>query len=246
MNPVYSLRNLEKFHGLRPALQIEALDLYPARIYCLSGPNGAGKSTLLQLLAFLDPPCSGALSFRGQKADWRASSLKKYRRCVTLVHQSPYLFNSTVQQNVSYGLDIRGIRGQQQKPRIEKALALVGMSGYENRKATELSGGEARRVALARALALEPEVLLLDEPGSALEHEMIPVLEEVIKSCRDSGTTVILSTHDPEQPVRLGAELLRLDQGRLLDSPPPKHPCPEQTAVNFHNLNPFSLEVSRC
>uniref|UniRef100_UPI00272E5754 ATP-binding cassette domain-containing protein n=1 Tax=Geoalkalibacter sp. TaxID=3041440 RepID=UPI00272E5754 len=117
---------------------------------------------------------------------------------------------------LAMGLALRGIRGDEQRRRIEQSLEAVGLSAFAKRRARELSGGETRRVALARALALRPEVLLLDEPTANLDRETVATFEAVIQSLPALGITLVMSSHDPGQPRRLGGELLRLGGGRLL------------------------------
>ena len=247
MKPLYSLRGIEKNYGPKVALHIDALDLYPGHIYCLCGPNGAGKSSLLQVLAFLSRPNRGRLSFQGEPLRWTAPGLRASRSLVTLVHQSPYLFDTSVQENLAFGLKARGIpAGREQQLRIERILEQVGLEGYGPRRARQLSGGEAQRVALARSLMLEPAVLLLDEPVASLQQEMIPVLESLLRDCRDRGATVILSTHDPEQPTRLGSERIRMETGRLLRAGPRCAAEGAGTRPPKASAGAFTLEVSNC
>lgn len=198
------------------SLRIDHLALEPGRIYILSGPNGAGKSTLLNTLALLLRPRRGVIRFAGEEVSWSGAQLRRLRRRVTLVHQNPYLFSGTIQHNLAMGLALRGIYGYEQRRRIEESLAAVGLSDFAKRKARELSGGETRRVALARALALHPDMLLLDEPTANLDSTTIATFEQVIQGLPSQGITVVMASHDPGQPRRMGAELLRLGGGRLL------------------------------
>lgn len=197
-------------------LHVEHLALEPGRIYILSGPNGAGKSTLLHTLALLSRPRRGVIRFGEEAVTWGGSQLRRLRRRVTLVHQTPYLFSGSIQHNLAMGLSLRGIRGYEQRRRIEQSLTAVGLSDFAKRPARELSGGETRRVALARALALYPDILLLDEPTANLDSATIATFEDVIQILPAQGITVVMSSHDPGQPRRLGGELLRLGGGRLL------------------------------
>lgn len=198
------------------SLRIDHLALEPGRIYILSGPNGAGKSTLLNTLALLHRPRRGTIRYADEELNWSGAQLRRLRRRVTLVHQNPYLFSGSIQHNLAMGLSLRGIHGYEQRRRIEQSLAAVGLSDFAKRKARELSGGETRRVALARALALHPDMLLLDEPTANLDSTTIATFEQVIQSLPAQGITVVMASHDPGQPRRMGAELLRLGGGRLL------------------------------
>lgn len=217
MTPIYSLRNIEKRYGKKTALKINSLDLLPGRIYSLSGANGAGKSTLLQLLALLDKPNSGEIRFEGEVVGWRWRDLRRSRRKITLVHQSPYLFDTTVFQNLLLGLRLRGKVMKSDRQRVLDALQAVGLERFAERRARELSGGEMQRVALARALVLEPRVLLLDEPTANVDHASSEYFEQLMLELSKQGMTVIFSSHDGAQTQRLADEILKLSEGRLVN-----------------------------
>src|SRR5512141_659137 len=216
MKILYRLNSVRKCYGTNVVLDIEEMTIGQGRLYTLTGTNGAGKSTLLSILAFLSPPTSGEIFYAGKRVVWEPGSMEEYRRKVTLLHQSPYLFGGTVYDNVAFGLKARGIQGEALQGRVDKALAGVGLQGFRNRKARELSGGEAQRVAMARALVLEPEVLLLDEPLANIDQETTGLLETLISSLPARGTTVVLITHDPEQPERLNGESILLEGGKVV------------------------------
>jgi len=218
---MYRLDSIRKCYGSNVALDIEELTIGEGRLYTLTGANGAGKSTLLNLLAFLSPPTSGEIFYAGKRVDWNHGSMEEYRRKVTLLHQSPYLFGGTVYDNVAFGLKARGIQGEARQRMVDKALDGVGLQGFRDRKARELSGGEAQRVAMARALALKPEVLLLDEPLANIDRETTGLLETLIASLPAQGTTVVLITHDPDQPGRLNGESILLEGGKVAIPHPP-------------------------
>lgn len=222
MTPIYSLRDIAVRQGKDFTLEVPSLDFFPGRIYSLVGPNGAGKSTLLRFLSLLQPPAKGALHFAGSLIRWEKTILHRLRQVVTLVDQDPYLFDRTVFQNLAFGLRLRGITGAEARLRIAETLDNVGLTGFEERLARDLSGGEVRRVALARALVLHPRILLLDEPGANLDPPGLLALERLIAALPARGLTVILTTHDPAQPARLGSEVLRLSAGRVIGrfSPP--------------------------
>jgi len=214
MDPILSLRNLEYRRGNQFTLTIGQLDFQPGRIYLLVGHNGAGKSTLLQLLGLLLSPDRGEIRFAGA-AVLGAAPRQRLRRQITLVEQSPFLFDGTVYDNLAFGLRLRDIRGDLQRHRIASALEAVGLKGFEFRHARALSGGETRRVALARAMVLRPKVLLLDEPTAGLDRDSLPHFESCLAALPGEGVTVIISTHDADQSRRLGGEVLRLEGGRL-------------------------------
>ena len=221
MTPLYELRSVRKNYGNREALAIDRLTIEPGRCHTLTGPNGSGKSTLLQILAFLLPPSAGELLFRGERVVWENGPLLGLRRRVTLLHQAPYLFDTTVQGNIAFGLKARGITGAEERRLVDEALEMVELSGFQRRGARELSGGEVQRVAMARALALRPEVLLLDEPLASVDRKSTRLLEEVIASLPGRGTSVIVATHDPEYRQRFGADRIHLVAGRPAVPPQP-------------------------
>ncbi len=218
MGAVYRLHSIRKCYGAKTVLEIDRLEIAAGRLYTLTGANGAGKSTLLNILAFLSPPTAGELYYTGTRIDWDNGSAHRHRRKVTLLHQSPYLFGGTVYDNVAFGLAARGIDEERQRKIVDEALAIVDLRGFRDRKARELSGGESQRVAMARAWALHPEVLLLDEPLANIDREMTGLLEGVIAALPAQGTTVIMTTHDPEQPDRLDGETIFLERGRIARS----------------------------
>jgi tungstate transport system ATP-binding protein len=211
---MYRLQSIRKRYGSNVALDVEELTIAEGRLYTLTGANGAGKSTLLSILAFLTPPTSGEIFYAGKRVDWNHGSVEDYRRKVTLLHQSPYLFGGSVHDNVAFGLKVRGIPEEEQRRIVDRALDGVGLQGFRDRKARELSGGEAQRVAMARALALGPEVLLLDEPLANIDRETAGLLETVIAKLPARGTTVVMTTHDPDHPGRLNGESILLEGGR--------------------------------
>ncbi|HXV22469.1 MAG TPA: ATP-binding cassette domain-containing protein [Desulfuromonadales bacterium] len=215
MEPILALHHLEYRRGDRFTLSIDRLDFQAGRIYLLAGPNGAGKSTLLQMLGLLLPPDRGEIRFAGTAVQG-AADRQRLRRQITLVEQSPFMFDGTVYDNLAFGLRLRDVRGDLQRHRILSALEKVGLGGFESRPARALSGGETRRVALARAMVLRPKVLLLDEPTAGLDRESLPLFENCLAALPGEGVTVIISTHDTDQSQRLRGEVLRLEAGRLI------------------------------
>jgi len=223
LTELYRLRSVTKRYGSNVAIDIGSLTIEAGRLYTLTGANGAGKSTLLGILAFLTPPTSGEIFYAGERIDWKSDAVGRRRRKVTLLHQSPYLFGGTVFRNVAYGLKARGIAGEAAMRTVGRALESVGLEGFRDRDARELSGGEAQRVAMARALALDPEVLLLDEPLANIDREAAGLLEAVIVSLPSRGTTVVMTTHDPDHPARLNGGAIVLEGGKVAS---PRDPLP--------------------
>lgn len=226
MEPLYLLKNLHQSYGQREVLAIGELAIAGGCIHTLTGPNGSGKSSLLNILAFLSPPASGEVWFTGEPVAWNGDTLLNLRRDVTILHQSPYLFDATVRANIAFGLKVRGITGQEQQIRTSEALDLVDLAGFQKRRARELSGGEAQRVAMARALALRPKVLLLDEPLANVDRRCAELLENVILALPSMGTSVIISTHDPEHRHRFGSNRIHLVAGKPAVPPQRPHPSP--------------------
>lgn len=226
MEPLLKLQNIAfQRGGFR--LQIERLELQSEGIYLLAGANGSGKSTLLHLLALLLEPTAGTFEFQGERVCEEAQR-QRLRRQVTLVEQSPYLFDTSVYQNLAFGLRLREVTGELQDRRIRQALQAVGLEGFESRRASALSGGETRRVALARAMVLRPQLLLLDEPTAGLDRETLPVFEECLAALPAQGTTLVIASHDGDQSRRLAGEVLTLERGRLSTPPSPSiaQACP--------------------
>ena len=213
MPPVVSLNNIRVKLGENFSLSVQSLALQPCRIYALTGPNGSGKSTLLRVMALLITPQAGSIEFSGSEP----RDLVRQRQRVTLVEQSPYLFKGSVTDNLCYGLKLRGIDSRERSERISMTLAIVGLEGFEQRQATELSGGEVQRVALARALVLKPELLLLDEPTANIDSNSLQSYEALISGLPEYGSTVVFSTHDPSQSRRLGEEVIRIENGQIID-----------------------------
>jgi len=196
------------------SLAINHLELETGQIYLLEGTNGAGKSTLLHLLALLLVPTAGSIAFAGEEVREEAQR-QRLRRSITLVEQQPYLFATSVYQNLAFGLRLREVRGKLQDRRIRNALELVGLAGFEERQVRTLSGGESRRIALARAMVLRPQFLLLDEPTAGLDRKVLPHFEDCLAVLKEQGTTLVIASHDKDQARRLAGIVLTLEQGRL-------------------------------
>ena len=225
MDTILALNNIGYNRGNGFQLQVDNLEFMAEGIYLLSGPNGAGKSTLLHLLAMLIEPTHGGIVFDGKQIK-TAKERQRCRRQITLVEQTPFLFDTSVYQNLAFGLRLRDIRGDLQNQRILRALQAVGLDGFESRKARELSGGETRRVALARAMVLRPKVLLLDEPTAGLDVDFLPVFEKVLSKLAAKGVTIIMASHDAEQPYRLGGTTIHLNAGRIGSTAAADRLCP--------------------
>ncbi len=177
---------------------------------CVAGPSGAGKSTLLRLLNRLREPDAGRVLYRG--ADVRSSDVLELRREVSLIPQVPALLEATVAENVTYGARLAGRTAD-----VPRSLELAGRDpAFAERDGARLSVGEQQRAMLARALALEPRVLLLDEPTSALDERARAAVEGTLLDLLDrAGVSLVLVTHDLAQARRLADTVLWLEDGRL-------------------------------
>jgi thiamine transport system ATP-binding protein len=181
----------------------------------LLGPSGSGKSTLLRVIAGLIVPDRGSVRLDG--AD--ATTVPTHRRGVGLVFQDEQLFEHLdVGANVAYGLRMRGDPPVQRQHRVGELLELVGLAGFEHRRVTELSGGEAKRVALARSLAPTPRVLLLDEPLTGLDRQLHDrLVDDLAGILRAERTTSLLVTHDADEAAAICDRVVTVDQ--LLGNP---------------------------
>lgn len=195
---------------------MDELTLNTGEILALVGPSGAGKSTLLRLLAFLEQPDEGTISWQGRPIDGRWPDLESRRR-VTMVFQQPRLLKRTVLENIAYGLQLRG-QDVASNGRLETLSRDLGIYDLLDQKSSKLSGGEQQRVALARALILEPQVLILDEPTSNLDPQNIALVEKMIqRENEERGTTVVVVTHNIFQAKRLSHRTGLILNGRLQD-----------------------------
>ncbi len=216
---IYDLKNLKKVYDGRTVLDLKELSLEKGRVLGLLGPNGAGKTTLLEILAFLSTPSFGEVWFEREKVNFSNGNLIELRRKVVLVQQQPILFTSTVSRNVEFPLKIRKTPKEQRDGILEELLELVGMSGFRHAKAHTLSGGETQRIAIARALACSPEVILLDEPTSNVDVENQVAIERIISEInRVKGISVIFTTHNMLQASKLAHATVFLYEGKVAES----------------------------
>jgi tungstate transport system ATP-binding protein len=216
---VITVRNISRRVAGRNILEGISLAIRKGEIFTLIGPSGSGKTTLIRLLDLLDRPGSGTIFFDGIDTGGTELVRLNIRRRIGMVFQKPAVLNTTVEENVGFGLKFRGEENPGIKKRVRAALDLVGLGGFEERRAGTLSGGEMQRVALARAIVTEPEVLLLDEPTANLDPVSSEVIESLILRIRkEFGTTIIMSTHDMVQGQRLADRIGVIMNGRLIQT----------------------------
>ncbi len=219
-NTIYSLRNVHQVYDNRTVLRIPSLDIRQGEVLAVVGPSGAGKSTLLRLLGLLEAPSRGEVVFHqdGHGMTYHTATIDE-RRKITMVFQQPALLSRSVRANVAFGLRLRGNRNGRQ--RIDAALKRVALDKLANASPRTLSGGELQRVAVARALVLEPRVLLLDEPTANLDPANVRLIENLIREQNtDHGATVVIVTHNIFQARRLATRVALLLEGELIEIAP--------------------------
>ena len=190
------------------------LDIKPGRCTVIMGANGSGKSLLLRLLHGLLDPTGGEIRWRGQPLESAA------RQEQAMVFQRPVMLRRSVAANLRFALSVRGVRGAKRKAREAETIALARLDALKDKPARVLSGGEQQRLAVARAMICAPRMLFLDEPTASLDPASTLAIEHMIQDARESGTTIIVVTHDAGQARRLGDDLVFLHGGRVAETGP--------------------------
>ena len=242
-DPLLALEDVRVLAGSRTILQVDRLSLAAGATLAVLGPNGAGKSTLLRVAAALLSPTAGRVLLDG-----RPAARSQLRAVTSAVLQRPLLQRGTVRQNVGTGMRFHGVGREEIHARTSAWMQRLGIAELGDRAATSLSGGEAQRVSLARALAVEPRLLLLDEPFVALDAptrgELIADLREVLA---DTGTSALLVTHDRDEAAALADEIAVLHEGVLRQHGPAghvlEHPADADCArtLGFENVLPTGI-----
>jgi len=235
------------------ALENVNLDVTTGKLTALLGPSGGGKSTLLRIIAGLDFPDSGRVTIEGREATW----LPPQKRSVGFVFQHYAAFKHlSVYRNVAFGLEIRKRPKAEIRTRVTELLELVHLENFADRLPSQLSGGQRQRMALARALAVEPEVLLLDEPFGALDAQVRKELRDWLRRLHDEvHVTTIFVTHDQEEALEVSDELVVINRGRIeqIGSPTQLYDHPANdfvmsflgpvTRLDGHLVRPHDIEV---
>lgn len=239
-------RDLIAYRGTRAVVRASAFSVAEGEHLAVLGPNGAGKSSLVMALAAL-LPSGGELRYRGAVV----TDLQAYRRRIAVVFQRPLLLGRSVRDNAALGLKIRGVGRTARNDRAESELARLGIAHLADRPADRLSGGESQRVSIARALAVDPEILFLDEPFSALDAPTRETLiADLARVLRDRGMTAVMVTHDRDEALSLAdriavvmnGELRQLDTAETVFGMPAD---PEIAAfVGVENVIPAKVEAS--
>ncbi|MBT8366226.1 MAG: energy-coupling factor ABC transporter ATP-binding protein [Deltaproteobacteria bacterium] len=213
---LFEIARLTKRYRDRTVLDVQRLDIEKGAIYGLQGPNGAGKTTLLNILALLESPTTGTVSYKSQPVQYSEPYLQRLRKEVVLVDQLPLLFTTSVFKNMEFGLKIRGIANEERKRRIFKGLEMVGMEDFVDAPAHQLSGGETQRVAVAARLVLKPEILLLDEPTANVDIASAQQIREAaLMARRKWNTTLVIASHDRDWLYDVCDQVTHLFKGRL-------------------------------
>lgn len=214
----YQLDNILFRYGEKVALSLPSLTVQSQQITALIGENGSGKSTLLNLLGFLTKPENGEIHFFDQSIN-----PKKYlelRRHIGFLAQKPYMLRGTVLDNITIALKMHGITGSSRVKKAMAAMERLNIAHCADQEAKKISGGELQKAALARILALDPEVLILDEPFGYLDQTSSNLLENFIESfAEDTGKTLIFSTHNRLQGLALADKVISLVNGKTVKTP---------------------------
>jgi molybdopterin-binding protein len=216
MTVTAELKSVTKAYGNKIVLDAVNLQIHEGEIIALLGPNGSGKTTILKILAFIENPTGGEVTFQGETVNFK--NTEKVRLQSTLVFQKTTLFSTSVYNNVAYGLKLRKVPKETRDMEVKKALELVKLEGFEKRNARKLSGGEQQRVAIARALVLKTKLLLLDEPTANLDPKNAGILEEVIDTAnRENKITIVMATHNMFQAKKLPHRIALMDEGKITE-----------------------------
>jgi sulfate transport system ATP-binding protein len=210
---VITVRDVEKRFGTFQALDDISLEVPDGSLTALLGPSGSGKSTLLRVIAGLEAPDTGSVEIHGSDA----TNVPPQRRGIGFVFQHYAAFkHMTVRDNVAFGLTVRKRPKQEIREKVDELLSIVGLAGYQDRYPNQLSGGQRQRMALARALAVEPNVLLLDEPFGALDAKVRAELREWLRNLHERvHVTTVLVTHDQEEAMSVADRIVVMNEGRI-------------------------------
>ncbi|WP_163468196.1 ABC transporter ATP-binding protein [Fusobacterium sp. IOR10] len=237
------IKNIEKSYGKFKALKNISFQIKKGEFICFLGPSGCGKTTLLRAISGLENINSGKIFLNGEDITKEHPS----KRNLAIVFQSYALFpNMTVEENIAFGLKNKKIQNHIIHKKIDEALKMVGLRGSEKKYSTELSGGQQQRVAIARALAFSPDILLLDEPLSALDAKVREKLRNDVKNLQKKlGITTIMVTHDQEEALALGDRILVMNSGNLVQIGTPEeiynHPKNDFVATFIGKMNEFKI-----
>jgi iron(III) transport system ATP-binding protein len=227
--------SVSKSFGAQAALSDVSLDVADGEFLALLGPSGCGKTTMLRLVAGFEMASAGTITLGGRVVSGDGVHVPPEKRRTGIVFQSYALWpHMDVSENVAYALKVQGLGHAEREARVRKALDLVGLSDYASRRPALLSGGQRQRVALARCLAMEPDIVLLDEPLANLDAHLRASMEEEFAAFhRRTGTTMLYITHDQAEAMALADRVAVMDKGRILQaaSPSALYRAPEDETV---------------
>ncbi len=215
MNLKLTASNIYKGYNGNQVLKDCSYSFDTPGIYILTGPNGSGKSTFLRICAFLETPDKGEIRYSSEQGVIKKDL--ELRRKITLVLPTVGVFNTTIYNNVSYGLTVRGVGRRDSKEKVNRMLEFVGLSQKKDQNALTLSSGETQRLGIARAIIIEPEILFLDEPTTSVDQANTRIIEDIIMKMKEEHkTTVVVATHDRDQAKRLGDKVLIINDGKII------------------------------
>lgn len=248
--PVIRARDLRVVLGGREIIDVPSFEVREDEVLVILGPNGSGKSTLILALTMLIKPLAGVVEYRGEPVETGSQQLAARRHFAT-VFQDPLLLSASVFDNVALGLRLHGTPEEETRLRVERWLARFGILSLAKRHARTLSGGEAKRVSLARAFALQPEVLFLDEPFTALDTPTRQRLIEDFQSIlRETRMTTVMVTHDHDEALALADRVIVLIGGRVRQTGTPEEifssPADEDVAGFIESGNILQGTVRQC
>jgi polar amino acid transport system ATP-binding protein len=231
--PIIKIRNLVKSYGTFTALSGITLDINPSEVLCIIGPSGSGKSTLLRCAAFLEDYTDGEIEIEGRLLGYKRTpaglvreserNIDAVRRNVGMVFQHFNLWpHMTILDNVTLGPRLtKGVPSDRARSQGRIALAKVGLADFADRYPSQLSGGQQQRVGIARALAMEPHVILFDEPTSALDPQLVGEVLDTMKDLASQGITMVVVTHEMGFAARAADRVVFMDRGRVVEQGSP-------------------------
>ncbi|HYF84601.1 MAG TPA: phosphate ABC transporter ATP-binding protein [Clostridia bacterium] len=217
MGQIFNIIKLVKEYSNKKVLDIDELNLEEGKITGIIGPSGAGKSTLLYILNGLEKTTSGRIVFDGKEQ--KSEPDIETRRQMSMVFQKPIVFNTSVYENMAYSLKLRGVDKDEIRGKVLELASFIGLEDKLKQRALTLSGGEAQRLSLARAIIHKPKVLLLDEPTANLDPANVAMIEKLILHAKiEYKTSIVVVTHNMFQAKRLSDNVVFLLNGNVIES----------------------------
>ena len=216
--PIIEIKDVSKKYPGKVALNNISLEIFPGEFVILVGPSGAGKSTLIRLLIREEKPDTGKVQVAGRDITrFKPADLPYYRRNIGTVFQDYKLLPSkTVYENIAYALEVSDASDEEIVRKVPKVIEAVNLKGHEKSYPSQLSGGEAQRVSIARALVHNPKILIADEPTGNLDPEASQDIADILEKINCSGTVVFLATHDRELVDRMRKRVVAMKDGRIV------------------------------